>query len=336
MKSSNVFALIMTGFLLALIIFASPTYGINLSVYNLYGIHTKGNMINFIVKADVENGEHIPVNYLNISFKMPDNSIKNCQIMLNGSVYECEFVYVNSVQATNLSYGYGYGYGNSYYLGYGYGYSGQGSILFDFVLDTSKIQEGNYNANIILHTGISPNEKSFSTTESFSVVRSAKSFSSGGFIKQSLFVDVNVNLNKINLRIINDGTEDFDRVYVYIPQDNYTSEPFSLKAKEEAFIEYITEKQGNYILDVYIIGETKNVIITRQKSVEINFIQNESKSTESSENLYEEQKQLEQKKQPITGLVVLEQLVKYWYVGAILVVGGLMLGLKNLILRKFS
>ncbi|MCX8178952.1 MAG: hypothetical protein N3D75_03935 [Candidatus Aenigmarchaeota archaeon] len=333
MKNSNAFAIVMTTLLLALVIFTSPTYGINLSALNLAGIHTKSSMVNFAVQAMIETPEHVPVNYLNITFIFPDASTKTCQIMLNSSIYGCDFIYVNSIKTSNLSYGYGYGYANQGFdLGYGYGYFGQGSILFDLTLDTNKLDVGNYNANIILYTGIHPKEKSFSTSQAFSIVQQASSSgSSGSVIRHSLSVDVSAVKNTISIRIKNSGLEDMDRVYVYIPQTNYTSEPFELKVGEEVILNYTVENHGTYVIDVHVIGENENARITRQKSVEIIFAEDETIEASQQEQQQEIEKteSKELQSQPITGLVMLTQLTKYWYLGLIVIAGILLFAFRR-------
>ena len=120
----------------------------------------------FIIKIKVNDGEFLPIPFVDLNFNDGVNEI-TCRIKDNNS--SCDFLNI-SVETEDLSFGYGYGYGYSYGYGYGYTTHSPGYYIYTVTIDTSKLPESFIGKNINLKVKVfGSDDSSYNTDSSFNV-----------------------------------------------------------------------------------------------------------------------------------------------------------------------
>jgi len=331
----KVASLALTLVLLALIIASAPTMGVNISISNLAGSYTKGQKIDFLTLIEISTPEHLPIQYINLTFIFPDSSIQICQIYLNKTVKGCSFLTINDIDFDSLSYSYGYGYGydngNLYSLGYGYGYSGNGKITVNFTIDSSVLQIGSYKLKADVYAGLEPNTHTFSSNYvSFNIIATATTttvyLSRGGIMPryslQILSSPESVTQSagsKITyfVTVRNNGNVDLEKVYLTIPnlpEDAFfESETIALKVNETRNIRFTlsVDNPAKYLLKLKVIGEIGMRTAIQEKDMDLTVTEEAQKETgkETPET------QSQGRPMGITGFIVAagKAVLQYWY-----------------------
>ena len=145
---NRVISFTVTSFIIGLLILAGPAQGFSLNIDLDDNSPEKGQVIKFDVSVDVEAGEIVNIDELNLKLEGPENVI--CRFGVGGNIIgSCKGISISRIQS--LSFGYGYGYG--YNFGYGYGYAGEGELSYLISLDTTTYETGLYETELNVKIG---------------------------------------------------------------------------------------------------------------------------------------------------------------------------------------
>lgn len=250
-------------FALAIIIaimFLDPAKALTLSIINLMSSYESGDSINFEVEAQIRSDEMIPLQYNNITIIYPSGQEKRCKVFNDETVQGCPELTVNSIDFGNLQeiYGNATGYEdpNWYDLGYGYGWGNQsqnGTIIYNFTLDTSCYELGSYNIISNLYAGIGQDAHTFSSSASSfylncTVPENGKVYSRSRTFCEGIYsLSMGVTFNEDNICIRCDGTvlKDSDVVDtsgIYLDQvKDSTVESCTIEDYYDGILHYLTE-----------------------------------------------------------------------------------------------
>lgn len=144
MQNKQYVSTLITFFIVAILLISGPAQAVSLSITGIPSQATVGDKISFTFRIDIEPGERIPIEQINLTV---DNT--ECAYYLNGTPVfgqACEGFTLAPAEQAPYTYGYGYGYDSQVqYYGYGYGYgheNGTTHISYSVTWDTASYQAG--------------------------------------------------------------------------------------------------------------------------------------------------------------------------------------------------
>jgi hypothetical protein len=141
------FSVLITFIILGLLVLSGPAQAFIISLDITEDIIAKGGSISFIGEIDIETGENLPIENMELFLSGPENV--NCLFYPNGTIISgCKGLSIDYLGNASLEYGNGYGYyGYGYNFGYGYGYM-EGKLTYNFTLNTTDYLFGNYSTKL--------------------------------------------------------------------------------------------------------------------------------------------------------------------------------------------
>ncbi len=121
MQNKQYISTLITFFIVVILMISGPAQAVSLSIIGIPSPATVGDKISFTFRIDIEPGERIPIEQINLTV---DNT--ECAYYMNGTPVPgqaCKGFALALTEQAPYTYGYGYGYDSQVqYYGYGYGY----------------------------------------------------------------------------------------------------------------------------------------------------------------------------------------------------------------------
>ena len=144
MQNKQYVSILITFFIVAILMISGPAQAVSLSITGIPTQATVGDKITFMFRIDIEPGERIPIEQINLTAGNTE-----CAYYLNGTPVPgqaCEGFTLALAGQAPYTYGYGYGHDSQVqYYGYGYGYgheNGTSRMSYSVTWDTASCQAG--------------------------------------------------------------------------------------------------------------------------------------------------------------------------------------------------
>ncbi len=204
---SKIISTILSISVIALLFILGPAHALILGISVSDTSPFLGEIINFLVSAEIESGESIDVDdYLTLELKGPQTT--KCKFSLKGEpLSSCIGINITLVSSPDFENGYGYGYG------YGYGVNNftSGKFVYKIDLDTSYYKPWFYHTKLIVNSKVKDYEKvgpDITITKKAAKIQGCSVRSIGGeffVLGQNLTDGTKVNFNIPIRNSANDG-----------------------------------------------------------------------------------------------------------------------------------
>ena len=173
--NSKIIAIIITVGIVAILFYNGPANAIKLGLEIPQKIIAIGSNINILSTVQVESGELLQIDYLELKLNSSNHNNIDCKFLPNGTAISgCKDITIKKMDVNDSSkFGYGYGYmfnenlgdGNrvsnnlgygaaANHLGYSYGYGfGTGILEYNITIDSDDLSLGNYSTELSVIIG---------------------------------------------------------------------------------------------------------------------------------------------------------------------------------------
>jgi hypothetical protein len=154
--NSKIVAISITIAIVVIIFYSGPANAIKLGMEIPQKIISIGKSINIISTIQIESGELLQIDYLELKLNGPHNKNIDCKFLSNGTIISgCEDITIKPISLNDSSkFGYSYGYRYADSLGYGYGYGyGIGILKYNITIDSDDLSVGNYSTELLVIVG---------------------------------------------------------------------------------------------------------------------------------------------------------------------------------------